>query len=169
MSDATDNRFYREKQPAASVSLLDKMEIKHVLGCLDVIKETVESVERAIAAMGGVRLNHQSSGGAVVQNSDNVPPPAHTSDIPSNAHQEVLKIFHEMFPWFTNEGSGTKSKDFVDAIRPYLATREPVAVSLEKCAKALTMRGYFMSDIEKANLMSDAKAVLDAAGVDYVG
>jgi hypothetical protein len=38
---------------------------------------------------------------------------------------DILKIFHDTFPWFTNEGHGATSYDFVAKLRPYL-TQRPV-------------------------------------------
>lgn len=64
-------------------------------------------------------------------------------------------------------------------IRPYLATRGPVSVSLEKCVKSLIpfvkviqpqgiVGGGENGILTRSNARDLAKAVLDAAGVKYV-
>lgn len=92
----------------------------------------------------------------------------------SDVEQAVLRIFHEMFPWFTNDAP-VKSTDFIAAIRPYLATREPVSVSLKTCTDAIygaALNRATFSDCKVHDTrefsQTLAKAVLDAAGMAYV-
>jgi hypothetical protein len=63
---------------------------------------------------------------------------------------------------------------FMSAIRPYLATREPVIVSLEKCAEGVLVRAKLMGiklatshGGSRDNAWQFTKAVLEAAGVKY--
>jgi hypothetical protein len=80
----------------------------------------------------------------------------------SDAEKEVSDILQRLLVNEAIDCLTINIEQIMMLLRPYLATREPVSVSLEKCGRAAYATGYLNSWTGNEALVV-AKAVLDAA------